>query len=281
MIAIRTDGELLSVALNPAAINPLSRLFQRELGALLDQLEARRARPRAVVIGFNPTADATGHELAHLMTLTSAQAGDCMQMLGAYNALLRRLEALETPVLAALSGAVSGHALGLALACHRRLARPDTCLSLPQVRLGLAPVGGAIVRTVRLAGLAAAMPLLTDGATLTVGQAQQIGLLHEVAISAEEMMERIHRVLDKPVRAPAWDDHAVHPPAGAARALLHTAPAQLRQRHGGAAPAAEAILCAMVEGLQVDFETALLIESRYFCQTALHGAFSTKLKSFL
>jgi len=43
----------------------------------------------------------------------------------------------------------------------------------------------------------------------------------------------------------------------------------LRQRTGGHLPAPEAILCAMVEGLQVDFDSALLIESRYFCQTAI------------
>lgn len=54
------------------------------------------------------------------------------------------------------------------------------------------------------------------------------------------------------------------------QALLQVAPAMLRARTGGHAPAPEAILCAMVEGLQVDFDSALLIESRYFCQTAIH-----------
>jgi 3-hydroxyacyl-CoA dehydrogenase/enoyl-CoA hydratase/3-hydroxybutyryl-CoA epimerase len=92
------------------------------------------------------------------MALTPAQAADCMHMLDAYNALLRRLENLGVPVLATLGGEISGHAFGLALACHRRIALPDARFSLPQVQQGLAPVAGEIVRSVRLAGLQAAMP---------------------------------------------------------------------------------------------------------------------------
>jgi len=32
------------------------------------------------------------------------------------------------------------------------------------------------------------------------------------------------------------------------------------------------VLCAMVESTQVDFDNALRIESRYFCQTAINPA---------
>jgi 3-hydroxyacyl-CoA dehydrogenase/enoyl-CoA hydratase/3-hydroxybutyryl-CoA epimerase len=62
-------------------------------------------------------------------------------------------------------------------------------------------------------------------------------------------------------------------------ALPLSTPAMLRQRAGGRSPAAEAVLCAMVESTQVDFDNALRIESRYFCQTAINpvhrkGSFS-------
>ncbi|MRW94141.1 hypothetical protein GJ699_29620 [Duganella sp. FT80W] len=286
MISTHQNGDTLTVLLTARAINPLSRLFQRELAALLEQLEARRARLAAVVIGFNTDNNALNHELEHLMALTPAQAADCMHMLGAYNALLRRLETLGLPVIAALSGDVSGHALGLALACHHRLALRGTRLSMPQVRLGLTPVCGAIARSVRLLGLPAALPLLLEGAVLTVGQAQQMGLLHAVASDETRMARLISAVLNKPVWNQPWESADYRPPgdgsqAAALRTLLQTAPALLRERHGNAAPAAEAILCAMVEGLQVDFKNALLIESRYFCQTALRASFSTDLKRFL
>jgi 3-hydroxyacyl-CoA dehydrogenase/enoyl-CoA hydratase/3-hydroxybutyryl-CoA epimerase len=273
MITTHQNGANITVLLAARSINPLSRLFQRELAALLDQLESRRPKLGAVIIGFDAEPAGSNHELEHLMALTPAQAADCMHMLDAYNALLRRLENLGVPVVATLSGEISGHALGLALACHRRIALSDAHFSLPQVQLGLAPVAGEITRTVRLAGLQAAMPLL-EGVTLSAAQAQQAGLLDAVATSEAELTSH---VLDNAGATQPWEHKHYHLPGGSldaapVRTLLLSAPARLRQRANGPSPAAEAVLCAMVEGLQVDFENALRIESRYFCQTAINRA---------
>jgi predicted acyltransferase (DUF342 family) len=60
---------------------------------------------------------------------------------------------------------------------------------------------------------------------------------------------------------PAWEHKHYRLPGGA---LPLSTPAMLRQRAGGRSPAAEAVLCAMVESTQVDFDNALRIESRYF-----------------
>jgi enoyl-CoA hydratase/carnithine racemase len=275
MITTHQNGGTITVMLAARAINPLSRLFQRELGALIDKLESQRSQLHGVIVGFHSEAADADHELEHLMALTTAQAGDCMHMLGAYNALLRRLESLGIPVIATLSGTVSGHALGLALACHRRIGLEESSFSLPQVHLGMTPVAGEIARTARLAGLQAAMPLLLEGATLSANQALTAGLLHAVADDDEQVAELVHHALasDMPALQP-WDAKGWRLPGGELNsapvlALLQVAPAMLRARTGGHAPAPEAILCAMVEGLQVDFDTALLIESRYFCQTAI------------
>lgn len=256
MITTRRDGRRISVLLAARGINPLSRLFQRELAALLDKLEAQRPQLTAVIIGFDTDKAARNHEREHLLALTPAQAADCMHMLGAYNGLLLRLENLGVPVTAALDGEISGHAFGLALACHRRLALRDARVSLPQVLDGLAPAAGEIVRSVRLAGLRAAMPLLLEGAQFNAAQALQAGLLDAIA---EDEAELNHAVLNKPALTQPWQTRDYQPPGGA---LLQLAPARLSST-------AAAVLCAMVEGLQVDFDNALTIESRYFCQTAI------------
>lgn len=285
MIATHQHGSLVSVTLAARDINPMSRLFQRDLAGLVDKLESQRHKLRGVVIAFHAEAAESDYELKHLLALTRAQAGDCMQMLGAYNGLLRRLETLGVPVIARLAGAVSGHAVGLVLACHRRLALDGASICLPQVQLGLAPVAGEIVRSVRLAGLQEAMPLLLEGAILNAEQARQAGLLHGIASSEAGLGALVEAVTG----ASAGDGghashvaHAVQPwdaknfrlPGGgleapAVQALLQVAPAMLRERTGGHYPAPAAILCAMVDGLLVDFDSALLIESRYFCQAAL------------
>jgi 3-hydroxyacyl-CoA dehydrogenase/enoyl-CoA hydratase/3-hydroxybutyryl-CoA epimerase len=277
MITTHQNGAALSVLMKARTINPLSRLFQRELATLLDKLELQRDKLSAVIIGFDADQGATSHELEHLMALTPAQAADCMHMLTAYNALLLRLESLGIPVIAALAGEVTGHALGLALACPHRIGVHDARISLPQVQLGLAPVAGEIARTVRLAGVQAAMPLLLDGAVLSATQAQHAGLLHDIAAGEPELAQLASNVQDTRASRQPWQARHYRLPGGAIdsaplRALLQAAPARLRERAGGPHPAAEAILCAMVEGLQVDFDHALHIESRYFCQTAINPA---------
>lgn len=50
--------------------------------------------------------------------------------------------------------------------------------------------------------------------------------------------------------------------------ILAIAPAMLRDKTKGCYPAPEAIMAAAVEGAQVDVDTALRIESRYFTQLA-------------
>ena len=273
MITTHQNGATITVMLAARAINPLSRLFQRELEALIDKLEAQRPRLSGVILGFHAEGGDSDHELEHLMALTPAQAGDCMRMLGAYNALLRRLESLGIPLIATLSGAVTGHALGLALACHRRICLAGASLALPQVHLGLTPVAGEIARAVRLVGLRAAMPLLLEGAKLNAAQALQAGLIHAVADDEDQVVRQVGAAPDTAAVQP-WETKSFRLPGGELagapmQALLQVAPAMLRARTGGHAPAPEAILCAMVEGLQVDFDNALRIESRYFCQTAI------------
>lgn len=268
-------ARVATLMLGARAINPMSRRFQRELDEVLGQLEAQRDELHGVVIGFDDVALTADHELEHLLELTPAQAGDCMQMLTAYNALLRRLEQFGKPVIAALSGAMNGHVFGLALACHCRLSLAGTTVSMPRVALGLTPSIGAIARITRLIGLQAALPLVAEAQVLDAAAARQAGLLHAVAQTETELAEQVQRAIA--AGAPAlqpWDAKGFRIPGGAPgspplQTLLQVAPAMLREKTRGHYPAPEAVLCALVEGAQVDFDNALLIESRYFCQVAL------------
>lgn len=273
MISLDYRADLALLQLSARAINPLSRLFQRELGKALDALEARCDQLRGVIVSFRGAAPGSEHEIEHLLTLTAAQAGACQHTLAEYNALLRRLERLPRPVLARVDGALNGHVLGLALACHQRLALADASVSLPQVQIGLSPVAGEIARCVRLAGLQAALPLLLEGLSIDSAQARAAGLFTELAGDAAQLDALLDAALATATPQQPWDVKGFRLPGGALgtpaiQQLLQTAPAMLRARTGAMYPAPEAILCAAVEGLQVDFDNAVLIESRYFCHCA-------------
>ena len=76
------------------------------------------------------------------------------------------LETLGKPVVAAINGAALGGGLEIALAAHHRVVvdDPKVQLGFPEVKLGLLPGAGGVVRTVRMLGIVKAlMGLLLQG----------------------------------------------------------------------------------------------------------------------
>ena len=83
-------------------------------------------------------------------------------------------------MVAAIHGTALGGGLETALAAHYRCAVPFAKVGFPEVKLGLLPGAGGTQRTPRLAGVKASLDLITTGAPITVGQAEQIGLIDKI-----------------------------------------------------------------------------------------------------
>ena len=89
------------------------------------------------------------------------------------------------PIIAAVHGTVLGGGLEVALACHYRIAAPGTKFGFPEVKLGLMPGGGGTQRTPRLAGLAAAIKLVTEGNQIGTDDALKANLIDAVATGGD------------------------------------------------------------------------------------------------
>ena len=90
-------------------------------------------------------------------------------------AVLRRLETLGKPVVAAINGAALGGGFEIALACHHRVVVDDSkaVVGFPEVQLGLLPGAGGVIRTVRMLGIAdALLQLLMQGQRLQADPGQ-------------------------------------------------------------------------------------------------------------
>ncbi|MBC7297788.1 MAG: enoyl-CoA hydratase/isomerase family protein, partial [Demequina sp.] len=186
---------------------------------------------------------------------------------------LRRLEKLGVPVVAALNGAALGGGLELALATHHRIAvRGRGVFGLPEVGLGLLPGVGGIVRTVRLLGIRTALDkILLSGARLGPDAAHELGIVDEVVASVEDLIPAAKAwIAEHPDAKQPWDTDGFVIPGGTPAspelgAHLPSLSANLRKKLRGApAQAPRAILAAAVEGAQTDFDSASLIETRYF-----------------
>ena len=95
--------------------------------------------------------------------------------------LFDEVEASRKPVIAALHGTALGGGFELALASHYRIATRDARVGFPEVKLGLLPGAGGTQRAPRLAGVQAALDLMTSGEPIGTPAAMQAGLVDEVA----------------------------------------------------------------------------------------------------
>ncbi|MBL4728313.1 MAG: enoyl-CoA hydratase/isomerase family protein [Gammaproteobacteria bacterium] len=94
--------------------------------------------------------------------------------------VLSAIENSSIPVIAAIHGTALGGGFEVALACHYRCAIASAKVGLPEVKLGLLPGAGGTQRVPRLAGVQAALDMITTGNPVAAGKAKSMGLIDEV-----------------------------------------------------------------------------------------------------
>ncbi|OEV04067.1 3-hydroxyacyl-CoA dehydrogenase NAD-binding domain-containing protein [Streptomyces oceani] len=256
--------------------NTMNDAFKASLTAVADRLEAERDTVRGIIVTSAKKTFFAGGDLDELIRVRPEDAESAFAKSMDVKRNLRRIETLGKPVVAALNGAALGGGLEIALACHHRVAldAPGSRIGCPESSLGLLPAGGGVTRTVRLLGVTdALLNVLLQGQRHTPARAREVGLVHEVVDTGEELLAAARAYVDAhPESAQPWDREGYRIPGGTPAqakfaANLPAFPANLAKQTGGAPyPAQRNILAAAVEGSQVDFETAQVVEARYFTE---------------
>ncbi|MFD7433647.1 3-hydroxyacyl-CoA dehydrogenase NAD-binding domain-containing protein [Streptomyces sp. NPDC059861] len=270
--------------------NTMNKAFRDSLAAITDRLEAERDSIRGIVLTSAKKTFFAGGDLRDLIRVTPETAQELFDGGMAIKRDLRRIETLGKPVVAALGGAALGGGYEIALACHHRVAldAPGSKIGCPEVTLGLLPGGGGVVRTVRLLGIAdALLKVLLQGTQYSPRRALENGLVDDLAETPEEMLAKARAFIDAhPESQQPWDRPGYRIPGGTPAnpkfaANLPAFPANLRKQTNGAPyPAPRNILAAAVEGSQVDFETAQVIEARYFVELAAGQTSKNMIQAF-
>lgn len=217
-----------------------------------------------------------GGDLNELIQVTPAHAEEFYHGVNEVKQDLRDIETLGVPVVAALNGTALGGGFEIALAAHHRICIDDDGiqLGLPEVMLGLLPGGGGIIRMVRLLGVEVALQYLLEGKKVRPSKAKSAGLVHELVKDNDELISKAEQWIgaNKNAKQP-WDKKGFKLPGGELSETqvsqrIAAAPAFTRKKSFGCYPAADAIIAAAVEGAQIDFDYAQLVESRYFTTLA-------------
>jgi 3-hydroxyacyl-CoA dehydrogenase/enoyl-CoA hydratase/3-hydroxybutyryl-CoA epimerase len=268
------DGIVVLTMDDPSqSANTMNDRYVDAMTATMDRLEAERDEVTGVIVTSAKSTFFAGGDLPLMSRVTAEDAPRLAAMLGTIKGDLRRLETYGRPVVAAINGAALGGGLEIALACHHRIAldAPGTRVGFPEVTLGLLPGGGGVTRAVRMLGLAPALTTwLLTGRRMRPADAMAAGLIDEVVSADDDLIERARAwIVANPDAAQPWDRPGYRMPGGtpaspSLAAQLPAFAATLRkQLKGCRLPAPEAILATAVEGAQVDFETALTIETRH------------------
>jgi 3-hydroxyacyl-CoA dehydrogenase / enoyl-CoA hydratase / 3-hydroxybutyryl-CoA epimerase len=271
-----------------SAVNTMCEAWQQDLTAVTAQVVKDKDAIRGIILASNKTTFFAGADLKGLMRLQASDAPRIYREIEQNKKNFRTLETLGKPVVSCINGAALGGGWEVALVGHCRIAvdDPKIQLGLPEITLGLIPGASGITKMTRLLGLMGAQPYILESRLFNPRQALELGLVHELVADAGSLRAAaLTWIQAHPVSIQPWDDKTWKIPGGLpsnpkiAQALA-VAPAMLRKTTRGLYPAPEAALAAMVEGAQVDFDTALRIESRYLARLVVDPVAKNMINTF-
>ncbi len=179
-LALSLNAPLARLTLNrPERRNAMNAAMWRGLVEVCAEIESRDDIAAVIVAGagghFCSGADIAEFDAA-FADLPAARA-----YLGAIEAGLEALAALDRPTLACIEGSAIGGGLAVALACDLRFASEDAHLAIPPAKLGLlyGPVETRML--VEAVGPAVAKDLLFSARRVPPDEALRIGLVTRLA----------------------------------------------------------------------------------------------------
>ena len=138
----------------------------------IEQIDKDASVKAAVLIGGGKTFIA-GADIAEFGKITSGKNQRGLSLVP----ILQRIEDCTKPVVVAIHGQAFGGGLETAMAGHYRVAAPSAVVGQPEVNLGLIPGAAGTQRLPRLAGVAKALEMCTDGKPIKAKDALAAGIV--------------------------------------------------------------------------------------------------------
>jgi cyclohexa-1,5-dienecarbonyl-CoA hydratase len=178
--AVEQGAGIVSINNPPANVLSKAVLFE-----IRDAVAAFQKDPgvRGIVLTGEGANFAAGADVREIATISDPAAGEKISLEA--HALVRGIEESEIPVVAAINGYCMGGGCELVLACHLRIASDKARIGQPEIKIGIVPGMGGMVRLPRLVGPAAALEMLLTGEPIGAQDAHRIGLVNLVVPEAD------------------------------------------------------------------------------------------------
>jgi enoyl-CoA hydratase len=194
----------------PKVLNSLNRATLLELDQVLGELGRRDDVGVVILTGAGDKAFVAGADIKE-MSVMGAEAGRQWAHLG--QRVLRHIERLGKPIIAAVNGFALGGGCEMAMAATVRVAASNAAFGQPEVNLGLIPGFAGTQRLARLVGKGRALELILTGDRIGAEEAHRIGLVNRV-VAPERLLEECRQmaraILAKAPLAVRYALEAVH-----------------------------------------------------------------------
>ena len=208
----RRDGYAVLTLNRPHRLNAFNKDLHAALGAALEACAAD-AGCRAVLLTGAGRAFCAGQDLVDgdpTIDFSDPDLGLTLETY--YNPLVRRMRAMEKPLICAVNGAAAGAGANIALSCDIVLAARSAYFQQVFTGMGLIPDAGGTWWLTRHLGEARAKGLALTAEKLPAGKAEAWGLIWKVVDDAALMAEAealAARLADGPARAYALTKQAI------------------------------------------------------------------------
>jgi enoyl-CoA hydratase/carnithine racemase len=170
-----TDRILTITIARPQVRNALHGPACVEIGSALDRLETTDDAAVAIITGEGDKAFSAGFDLRWAEENPGVYKDP---LLG--SEIVRR-DKIGKPTIAAVNGYAFGLGFELALACDLIIAAPTAKFSLPEPRVGLAAMGGGVVRLTQQIGLKRALGIILPAMPISAEAGLQAGFVNEIS----------------------------------------------------------------------------------------------------
>jgi 3-hydroxyacyl-CoA dehydrogenase/enoyl-CoA hydratase/3-hydroxybutyryl-CoA epimerase len=282
-VDVDSDGIALVTWNSPdRSMNVIDMAVKDELAAIVEQVAADAAI-KGVVITSGKDSFCAGADLTMLESISRAYA-ELVASQGetAANAhvfeesrksslLYRRIETCGKPWVAAINGIAVGGGFELTLACHHRVAGENARVGLPEIKVGLFPGAGGTQRVARILPPGDALQFLLKGDQISANRAKTMKLVDEVVPAGDLIKTAKAWITTSGTAKAPWDIENFKLPGGPVQSkagMMAFTPANAiyRRETYDNYPAARAIMQVVYEGLQLPFDQALRVESRWFAK---------------
>lgn len=195
------EDHIAIITLNrPRSMNAINSEFVDELGRILNEITTDD-EIGAVIITGSEKVFAAGADIKEVVGIgTPAQAHKFVTKV---QSVFNKIESVEKPVIAAVSGLALGGGCELSLACDIRIAAENAMFGQPEIKIGVIPGAGGTQRLPRLIGLSRAKELLYTGDPVDAQEAYRIGLVNKI-VPVESLMDEAKKMACKFIKQPGF-----------------------------------------------------------------------------